>query len=290
VQTFRRRAIRTASFGKRRLLIGLLARSGRIGVYHPQMDLRVTVELLQTMAAAVAATRLIYLNLARQFPALTAYLVFLAAINLDFGLLNRASPLYAWSYVFLEPLKWIFSIYAVRELFALTFNSYPGIRTVGRWAMYSGVALALSISLLLTRFFWGHGARGHSAPLFYFEVSQRSVVFTLAVVVVAILLSLSKYPLHLNKNALVSSIFFSVLFLSEACRLLVDTLAPRLFNDYVDWSEAIFISICLIGWAAMLRPEPATAPARITFSAPQEEHLLQQLNALNQMMTRAARR
>jgi hypothetical protein len=254
------------------------------------MDPRAAIELLQTAAAAVAVTRLIYLNLARQFPALVAYLAFVAVINVDFGLLKPSSALYAWSYVVLEPAKWIFSVVAIRELFALTFNSYPGIRTAGRWVMYSGVALALGISLLVTRFFWSGGPHGRSAGLFYFEVSQRSVVFTLAFVVVTILLFLSKYPLHLNKNALVSCIFFSVLFLSEACRLLIDTLEPRLFNDYVDWPQAIFISICLIGWAAMLRPEPETAPARITFPAPQEEHLLQQLNALNQVMTRSARR
>jgi hypothetical protein len=254
------------------------------------MDPRVSIELLQTAAAMVAVTRLIYLSLARQFPALVAYLVFMAVINLDFGLLNRASDLYFWSYVVLEPLKWLFSILAIRELFALTFKSYPGIRTVGRWAMYAGVAFALGISLLATRFFWSGGPHGRSAHLFYFEVSQRSVVFTLAFVVVTILLVLSRYPLHLNKNALVSSIFFSVLFLSEACRVLIDTLAPRLFNDYADLPAAIFVSVCLAGWAAMLRPEPETAPARITFSGPHEDHLLQQLNALNQMMTRAARR
>jgi len=255
------------------------------------MDPRGAIELLQTASAAVAVTRLSWLNLAKRFPALVAYLGFLACINVVFGLLNPSSKLYFWSYVFLEILKWIFSVFAIRELFALTFDSYPGIRTGGRWAMYVGLTLALGISLLVTRLFWSGGVGARSAILFYFEVSQRSVVFTLAFVVVTILLFLSRYPLHLNKNALVSSIFFSVLFLSEAFRLLLDTLEPRLFNDYIDWPAGIFIAVCLLGWAAMLRPEPATvAAARVTFSGPQEEHLLQQLNALNQMMTRAARR
>lgn len=254
------------------------------------MEPRVAIELLQTAAATVAVTRLIYLGLVKQFPSLAAYLVFLAVINLDFGLLNQASVLYAWSYVILEPLKWIFSVLAIRELFALTFHRYPGIRTVGRWAMYSGVLLALGVSLLVTRFFWSGGVRGRSAPLFYFEVSQRSVVFTLAIVIVTLLLFLSKYPLHLSRNTLVSSAFFSVLFLSEACRLLIDSLAPKLYNDFIDWPEAIFIAICLFGWAALLKPETETAPTRITFSTPREDHLLQQLNALNQMMTRSARR
>jgi hypothetical protein len=254
------------------------------------MDPRAVVELLQTAAAAATVTRLIYLNLARQFPALVAYLVFLAAVDMDLGLLSPVSGFYFWNYVVLECLKWVFSIFAIRELFALTFHRYPGIRTVGRWAMYSGVVLALGISLLVTRFFWSGGVRGRSVTLFYFEVSQRSVVFTLAFVIVTILLCLSKYPLHLSANTLFSCIFFSVLFLSEAFRLLLDSLAPRLFNPHVDWGQAGFVSICLLGWAAILKRETEPAPARMPLSTPREDYLLQQLTALNQMMTRSARR
>jgi hypothetical protein len=254
------------------------------------MDSRGAIELLQTAAAAAAATRFIYLNLAGQFPALVAYLVFVAVINVDFGLMTQSSALYFWNYVVLEPLKWVFSIVAIRELFSLTFNRYPGIRSVGRWAMYAGVALALGISLLVTHFFWSGGPHGRSADLFYFEVSQRSVIFTLAFVVVTILLFLSKYPLHLSRNTLVSSVFFSILFLSEACRLLVDSLAPKLHDDYADWPEAICVCICLVGWAVMLKPETGAVPARIALSTPHEDLLLHQLDALNQMMTRSARR
>jgi hypothetical protein len=254
------------------------------------MDSRGAIELLQTAASIGAITRLIYLNLVRRFPALVAYLVFLAFIKAAFGLLDPVSALYAWSYLVFEFLKWIFSIFAIRELFALTFNRYPGIRTVGRWAMYTGVALALSISLLVTHLFWSGGARGRSVGLFYFEISQRSVVFTLALVIVTILMVLSRYPLHLSKNALVSGGFFSILYLSEASQLLFDSLAPKLYNLYVDWADSVFVLICLLGWAALLKPETDIIQPRISFSTPQEDHLLQQLDALNEMMTRSVRR
>ena len=110
--------------------------------------------------------------------------------------------------------------------------------------------------------------------------------------IVTILIFLSKYPLHLSRNTVVSSAFFSVLFLSEACGPVTDRQSrARLYKSYyVDWAESAFTAICLVGWAALLRPEPSTAPTRVTFSTPQEDHLLQQLNSLNQLMTRAARR
>src|SRR5271154_4893340 len=112
------------------------------------MDPLPTIELMTAAVAAAVIGRLFYLNLAKRFPALLAYLVFVGLVDLDFGLLNRASALYFWSYVVLEPLKWILGIFAIRELFALTFHNYPGIRTAGRWVTYCGLALALGVSLL----------------------------------------------------------------------------------------------------------------------------------------------
>lgn len=254
------------------------------------MDPYRTTELIAAAASAAVAARFVYLNLPRYFPSLFAWLALIGVIDLTFGLLEPKSALYFWCYVVLESIKCILGIVAVRELFALTFSNYPGIRSVGRWATYAAVALAVGISFLMTGVFWGGGPRGHSAHLFYLEISQRSIVFTLAFVIVTILVFLSKYPLHLSRNTMVSSVFFSVLFLSEASQLLADGLAPHLYNLYVDCTYSILVAICLLGWAALLRPEPATAPARITFSTPREDHLLQQLDALNQMMTRAARR
>jgi hypothetical protein len=255
------------------------------------MDLNAATELTLATAAGIAVARLVGLGLAGQFPALLVYLALMAVMNLSFGLLNPASSAYFWTYFAFEPLYCILSIIAVRELFALTFRKYPGIRTLGRGVMYAGVALALGISFLLTGAFWSGTARGRAhSRVFYLEISQRSVVFSLALIIVAILFVLSKYPLHLRRDTLVSSAFFSILLLSEAVQLLLDSLAPRLFNQYVDWTAALFMSLCLFGWAALLKPESASATAPVKASSSREDYLLEQLNSLNQLMTRAARR
>ena len=157
--------------------------------------------------------------------------------------------------------------------------------------MYAGTAVAITTSVVLTRLSWDRGAQGRShSYFFYWEVSQRSVVFTLAVIIITILFVLSKYPLRLGRNTWISSAFFGALFLSEAVRLLIDSLAPQLHSPYVDWSESVFIALCLISWAACLKPEAAQVPARVTFSTPHEDQLLKQLESLNQVMARAARR
>jgi hypothetical protein len=255
------------------------------------MDAHVVTNFVQACAAAVASARLINLKLGKQFPVLLTFLVFLAGINLGLGLMNDGSVLYFWSYLAVEPLKCVLSIAAVSELFSLTFEHYPGIRSVSRWVMCIGIALSLAISLLITDFFWEGALAGRShSHVFYFETAVRAVVFTLAAVILANLFVLSKYPLHLSRNNLVCSAFFSAMFLGEACCLLFDSLAPQLYNRYIDTAQGFFICACLAGWTWMLRAEAAPQASSVHYSTLQEDHLLDQLTLLNQMMTRSVRR
>jgi hypothetical protein len=229
------------------------------------------------------------LKLAAKFPAFIAYLTFIAVWNFASALVPQHSFLYFWIYVASVPLEGIFGLMAVRELFSLLFARYPGIRTIGRWATYSGVALSMAASLVLTKVAWAGGARGRSG-LFYIEVAQRSVVFSLAVVIATILYFLSRYPLHLGRNTNVSSAFFSVLFLAESVQLLIDSLQQALYNPWVDRLAGVFAALCLSTWALLLQPDVVPESARFHVSTPHEDQLLQQLDSLNELMTRAARR
>lgn len=251
------------------------------------MDPQVATELSQAAAATIAAARLISLRLAPGFPALLAYLLFDAFYSFIYALMSPKSHVYFWVYVLVAPLLAIISIFAVREMVALIFQNYPGIRTLGRWVIYGSVTFAASMSIAAAKLVTGHPHKKWG--LYYIQSIERSVIFSLAIAIVAILFVLSKYPLHLGRNTYVSSIFFSALFLSDAIRLLFDSFAPQFFNHYADWTEAFFITACLLGWALMLRPEPVPV-SRVAFSKPEEDRLLQQLESLNQIMTRAARR
>ena len=126
------------------------------------MDAHTATEFLQSAATTAAVGRLIYLRLAKHFRALTAYLILLAITNFLYAILVWTSVLYFYAYIFLVPLDCIFSIFAVRELFALVFDNYRGIRTVGRWSMYAGTAVAITTSVVLTRLSWDRGAQGRS--------------------------------------------------------------------------------------------------------------------------------
>src|SRR5437762_1938363 len=111
------------------------------------MDLHFVNLFVQSAAAAAVAGRLVWLKLAWRFPALFVFLVLLALSDLSLSLISLQSRLYFRIYVAEVPVYCISSIFAVRELFALVFENYPGIRTAGRWAVYTALALAGVISM-----------------------------------------------------------------------------------------------------------------------------------------------
>jgi hypothetical protein len=246
-------------------------------------------EYLQAAASALAAGRLLQLGFNRGQPALLAYLTFNSLYLIVLATFGPASNVYLRIYLVGTILYWLVSVVAVREMFALTFDSYPGIRTVGRWVLYAATGVAITGSVLLTVIF-GHESGG-SVLLYWVEVSNRSVVLVLAVVIAAILLFLSRYPLHLTRNTYVSTCFFSAVFLSEAVMLVIDGTNTELYMVPVDVAQVIFAGACFVGWAILLRPEPATLkPQRISFESPAEHELLQQLDSLNRLLSRAGRR
>ena len=247
-------------------------------------------EFVQSAAALVALTRLVYVNQAKQFRALAWYLGLLCVSNLLAGGLSVRSKTYFWFYLALIPLESIAGIFAIRELIALIFANYPGLRTVGRWALYAGIGLSVVTSIAITRLFQYSGAHPrHKWTLFYVETAQRSLTLTLAIAIMAIVFVLSKYPLNLSRNTLLCCVFFSAIFLVEAAQLLADTAQRLLFSELAETAAAISISGCLFAWGWLLRAQTATAP-RVVVSTAHEDRLLHQLESLNGLMIRAARR
>jgi hypothetical protein len=254
------------------------------------MDWHVVREFVQSAAALVALLRLAWLNLTKQFRALAWYLSLLCVSNLLGGGLSRQSATYFWYYFAMIPLESAAGIFAVRELIALIFANYPGIRTVGRWALYAGIGLSVGTSLALTWLFSYSGLHPRRKwGLFYIETAQRSITFSLAIAIIAIVFVLSKYPLNLGRNTYLCCAFFSAIFLIDAAQLLVDSSQRLLFHELAETMAAISLSACLFSWGFLLRAQTARAP-RIEVPTAHEDRLLHQLESLNSLMIRTARR
>lgn len=239
---------------------------------------------IEAAAYAFAAWRLLALGLMKRQPGLALFLLFGCLSQVTASAAQKHSALYFWTYIGLTLIDNVISVIAVRESLALVLDDYPGIRSVSRWTMYGAVIAALVSSLAIDAAYWRSDVRTN---LYYIEVANRSVVFSLTVVVASLLIFLSHYPLNLSRNRLVSSVAFGALFLSEAATLFADSMARHLYLPLADEVGSLFGAACLIGWGVMLRHEEAVArqPRPVQ---PGEDHLLRQLQALERAASKVS--
>jgi hypothetical protein len=248
--------------------------------------------MLQAAAAAFAVVRLLQLHLGRRFPFLCSYLVVTALTSAFLSVVDEHSSQYFVTFMVYEPLAWLAEALAVFEMFALIFRDYPGLRTVGRWALYWALGASFGVSLFIARLVGRDLPQGgslNSLWLSYDVAFDRSINFTLTVVIVILMWFLSRYPLHLDRNTYVASGFFSAMFLAQAAVKLIDSVSPQLFARYADYPEVGFAALCFVGWGAMIRPATAPVTVRTHVNEPRETELLQQLAYLNGILSRSVR-
>jgi hypothetical protein len=243
----------------------------------------------QAAAAAFAAARLLHFRLARRFPLLCVYLFVVALFSLFFSVIAEGSRAYFVGFLAADPLTMCAAGLAVFEMFALIFRNYPGLRTAGRWTLYTALSASVVISLGLGWKLPRGGSRA-SVWLYYELVFDRSVHASLALIVVILMFVLSRYPLPLDRNTLVASWFFSVMFLAEAAAKLVDSISPHLFARVIDYPEVGFATLCFLGWGALMGPVSPPPITQKKGNKPRETELLQQLETLNQILSRSGRK
>lgn len=244
----------------------------------------------QAAAAAFAAARLLQFRLIGRFAYLFSYLIATALFAAGLSVLDRRSPAYYWTYLASGPTIWATASLAVYQMFALVFRDYPGLKTAGRWALNGALALSIITSVVILRMPWSF-LSARSTALYYELVLDRSVHFGLAAIIIVLILFLSRYPLHLDRNTYVASGFFSAVFLAESITRFIDGFSPILFSHRVDNPEIVFVALAFAGWGIMLRAASAAPiPARAAANPGREAELLRQLDALNGILTRSVRR
>ena len=246
--------------------------------------------ILQAAAAAFAAARLLHFRLSSRYPVLFSYLIVSVVLSLVFSVLSIKSHAYYWAYIVAQPVSWCAAALAVREMFALIFRDYPGLQTVGRWALYGALTLSVAVSTVLAGAFHASSGGPGSQGLVYALWLDRSIAVALTVTIGLLILFLSRYPLHLDRNTYVASGFFSAMFLATVAVKLLDSISTDLYVVYADYAEVAFATICFAGWGLMLRPAEQPVRARAAINKPEEAELLQQLESLNQILSRSVRR
>jgi len=253
---------------------------------------------LALVGAILTVYKLLKTNLHRRYEAFFWYFVF-RILNGSLGLvLDRKSDAYFYCWVLSTPIIWMFYLLVVRELYGLVLERHKGMYTLGRWLMYFGVILSVTLSILS---FLPHIPRAttqrsqlaalKSSLVTYIMVIQRGVTLGLAVFLVLMVFLLSLYAVSLSRNVRVHTALFACLFMSSSISMLLHTIFGLKLYDAVDTGLMGISSICTLAWFFLLTPKGEETRRELPTLGPDDEgRILYQLDALNSTLMKVAKK
>ena len=254
----------------------------------PNADLGIILQIVSLLGAALLSLKLFHTGLWKRYPAFFWYFVFRVPDSVWPLLIDVRSNQYLHVWMLTEPIAWIFHIVVVFELYRLVLQDHKGIYTLGRWAMYGALVIAIPISILsLIPHFTVH-TPDNSRYMGYEFATARGIDFSLALFLILILLFLSRYPINLSRNVVVHSALYTILFFSEAFGIFLRTF-KIVENRTVNLILVGLSCACIVAWLVLLSPRGEEVQANFPAISPQrEKNALRQLESLNATLLRVA--
>jgi len=237
-----------------------------------------------TLLTALLVARLVQCGLARRYPLFTFWL----SIAVLRGVIILSVPFeprtYARFYEASEILNWCLLAAALLEVYRVAFARLRSIHTTGRH-LVSGVLLAAPAAALIL-FFW---QRSHSRFETFFLLGT-GIHAGLGVGVLLIAVLLTWFPVPVSRNAAIHTTIFSVYFLSKAAAFLSQALLDSKPSRGLSIAIMVLGGSCIAAWTALLRPvgEAVVLREQPTWSAAEEDRLLQEVNSLLTLASRAS--
>jgi hypothetical protein len=198
---------------------------------------------------------------------------------------------YALVFLITEPILWLLYILVVLELYSLALRNHPGIASLSRWTLSAALVVSVVISAVTLRVDLSRPS-GRYRLLVYYSVMERGLTFSLVLFLLLITVFLVWYPVSIRRNVVVHASVYSVYFLSMTMALLIRNVA-----GYQETTRAISAVLLLVDlvcfslWIAVLnrRGEERLLVVRRRWRHEDEERLVKQLDALNDMLLRHPR-
>jgi hypothetical protein len=247
----------------------------------PNADLEIVLQVVSLIGASLLCFKLFKTGLWKRYPVFFWYFTFRIPDSIWPLFLKADSSFYQHLWMLTEPVAWLFHILVVFELYRLVLEDHKGIYTLGRWAMYASLAIAIPISILsLIPHFTIH-TPDKTRYMGYEFATSRGIDFSLALFLLLILFFLSRYPIKLSRNVVVHAALYTILFFSDAFAVFLRTfkiVATETLNIVV---IGVYCA-CIVAWLILLSPRGEVAQAHLPSISPRrEKNALRQLESLN---------
>jgi len=256
----------------------------------PRVSLVFVFVLASLIGVILTAVKIYSTGLYKRYRIFFAYLLFRIPYTVAGLVMNTSSNIYLYFWVLTIPITWAFYILVVRELCGLVLEQYAGLKTLGRWFMYVATVISLSLSVLSLLPRLTPATPQRSRILYYIIAIDRGVTLSLAIFLVLMIFLLSRYPVRLSRNVVTYVVVYTVFFLSSSMTMLLKSVFGLKIYSAIDSGFMALASACGFAWFWLLSEKGEEATVSLpNMDSKQEEHLLSQLDSLNQTLLKAAK-
>jgi len=197
-------------------------------------------------------------------------------------LTDTSTARYQHIWMLTQPVFWLFHILLVAELYRLILAGHRGIYSLGRWAMYGAIVIAVCISILSLLPHFTPRTAQQSRYLGLEFATNRGIDFALAIFLILILLFLTQFPIKLSRNVVVHAAVYTLYFFINAFSVFLRTLFGVRANNSTSLLVVGGSCVCLTAWLTLLSARGEQVQANLhTISPQREKNALRQLQALN---------
>ena len=241
--------------------------------------------LAALLAARLAVTRLF--RVYRWFFLFLCFQITRSLVLLPFPP-NRGT--YALVFLITQPILWLLYILIVLELYSLALRNHPGIASLSRWTLSAALVISVVISAVTLQVDLSRPS-GRYRLLVYYSVMERGLTFSLVLFLLLITVFLIWCPVSIRRNVVVHASIYSVYFLSITLALLIRNVAGYQTTRVISAVLLLVDLVCFSLWIAVLnrRGEERLLVVRRRWQHEDEERLVKQLDALNDMLLRRPR-
>lgn len=204
---------------------------------------------------------------------------------------------YRLTWIGLRVIAWILSLWMVYALLEAALGTLPGILRFSRRLLNSTFLVAVAIALVTAK--PAYPVQGLPAPMDSIErvvritfVLERIISMTALLALVAILAFILWFPVQMPRNLAVFSFGFVVYFAAKAGLLLAYTFWSPKSADLFSNVVMFVLAGCFAYWTLFITSRGEKAPVTLGHSwhSGQQQHLLNQLEAMNSALARGPRR
>lgn len=241
--------------------------------------------------AAALAIKLAFARLSRLYRWFFAFLCFQVLQFLVMLPLSPGKSSYAWMFLITQPFIWFFDILVVLEIYSLALRKHPGIASMSRWVLTAAFLVAVAIAALTLSVDLSHPV-GRFPVLVYYSVVMRGLLSSLVLFLLLITAFLVWSPVAVPRNIVVHAAVTSLYFLCSAALLFVRNVFGYEMTRLISTILLSVEVVCFALWIVFLtkRGEEAVVVVRSKWQAGDEQELVRQLDAINDMLLGPSRK